>query len=83
VTHCTTRYANNRLEQDHRAIKQRIRPMQHFKRFDSAARFCSAQNEVRHFFRFPPPGRRPAPLRWQRRLRHQQFTMLEKLLLAV
>jgi hypothetical protein len=47
-----------------------------------AARFCSAQNEVRHFFRFPSPGRRPAPLRWQRRLRHHQFTMLRKLMLA-
>jgi hypothetical protein len=82
VTHCTRRFANNRLEQDHRAIKQRVRSMQQFKRFDSAARFCLAQNEVQHFFRFPPPGRRPAPLRWQRRLRHQQFTMLQKMLLA-
>jgi hypothetical protein len=56
--------------------------MQQFKRLASAARFCAAHNEVHHFFRLPPPGRRLAPLRWQRRLRHQQFTMLQKMLLA-
>ena len=56
--------------------------MQQFRCFDSAARFCHAHDEVRHFFRFPPPGRRPVPLRWQRRLRHQQFTMLQKMMLA-
>jgi transposase-like protein len=82
VTHCTTRYANNRLEQDHRAIQQRIRPLQQFKCFVSAARFCSAQNEVHHFLRLPPRGRRPIPLRWQRRLRHQQFIMLRRMMLA-
>jgi putative transposase len=40
LTPHTTRYANNPLEQRHRAVKQRIRPMLGFKRFDSAARFC-------------------------------------------
>lgn len=81
VTHCPTRYANNRLEQDHRAIKQ-AGPCYDFKRFASAARFCHVHDEVRHFFRFRPPGRRSAPLRWQRRLRHQQFAMLQKMMLA-
>jgi hypothetical protein len=42
----------------------------------------AALNEVHHFFRRPPPGRRPVPLRWQRRLRHQHFTMLHKMRLA-
>jgi len=28
---------NNLIEQDHRRVKQRIRPMQGFKRFDHAA----------------------------------------------
>src|SRR5262245_5684484 len=78
ITHRTTRYANNLLEQSHRAIKQRTRPMLVFKRFDSAARFCSAHDEVRNFLRLPKRGRRPAPLRWQR----HQFSMLRELMLA-
>jgi putative transposase len=82
VTHQTTRYANNLLEQRHRAIKQRTRPMRRFKRFDSAARFCHAHDEVRHFLRFQPVGHRAAPLAWQRRMRHQQFTLLRAMMLA-
>src|SRR3954451_218601 len=31
------KYLNNRIEQDHRRVKQRIGPMLGFKRFDSAA----------------------------------------------
>jgi transposase-like protein len=31
-----TRYLNNRIEQDHRAIKRRVRPMLGFKAMDSA-----------------------------------------------
>jgi transposase-like protein len=82
VTHCTRRYSNNLLEQSHRAIKQRTHPMLGFKRFDSAARFCTAHDEVHHFLRFQPGGQRPAPLAWQRRLRHHQFTLLREMLLA-
>jgi len=32
----TNRYLNNLIEQDHRHVKQRVRPMLGFKRFDSA-----------------------------------------------
>ena len=32
----TNRYLNNLIEQDHRRVKQRVRPMLGFKRFDSA-----------------------------------------------
>ncbi len=32
----TNRYINNGIEQDHRRVKQRVRPMLGFKRFDSA-----------------------------------------------
>ncbi len=56
VSQQTTRYANNLLEQNHRAVKQRIRPMQQFKWFASAARFCQAHDEVRNFFRCRPLG---------------------------
>jgi putative transposase len=66
VTHRRTRYANNLLEQSHRAVKQRLRPTLGFKCFDSAARFCHARDEVQNFLRIPTLGCRPAPLRWQR-----------------
>ena len=42
VQHRTTRYLNNFMEQDHRAVKQRYYPMRGFGSFASAARFCSA-----------------------------------------
>src|SRR4051794_38639647 len=42
VRHRTSRYLNNRLEQDHRGLKGRYRPMRGFKCPRSAARFCRA-----------------------------------------
>ena len=33
----TSKYLNNLIEQDHRKVKQRVRPMLGFKRFDYAA----------------------------------------------
>jgi transposase-like protein len=33
----SSKHLNNRIEQDHRRTKQRIRPMLGFKRFDNAA----------------------------------------------
>jgi putative transposase len=56
VRHRTNRYLNNHLEQDHRGIKQRIRPMGGFKSVASATRFCQAHDEVRNFLR--PRSRR-------------------------
>src|SRR5450631_3412724 len=50
VEHRTNRYLNNRIEQDHRAVKQRYYPMRGFRAFESAARFCTAFNEVRQYF---------------------------------
>ena len=49
VHHRTNRYLNNHLEQDHRGIKQRPRPMGGFKRVESAKRFCRVHDEVRNF----------------------------------
>src|SRR5216684_604864 len=51
VIHRCNRYLNNRIEQDHRGIKQRYYPMRGFGSFESAARFCPAFDEVRHYFR--------------------------------
>jgi putative transposase len=51
VRHRTSRYLNNRLEQDHRGIKGRYRPMRGFKCPGSAARFCRGHDELRDFLR--------------------------------
>ena len=51
VRHRTSRYLNNRLEQDHRGIKGRYRPMRGFKCPQSAARFCRSHDELRNFLR--------------------------------
>lgn len=56
VRHRTNRYLNNHLEQDHRGIKQRTRPMGGFKSVESAQRFCRVHDEVRNFLR--PRSRR-------------------------
>ena len=49
VRHRTNPYSNNHLEQDHRGIKQRSRPMGGFKSVESAKRFCRVHDEVRNF----------------------------------
>jgi putative transposase len=51
VIHCCNRYLNNRLEQDHRGVKQRYYPMRGFRSVVSAARFCRAFDEMRQFLR--------------------------------
>jgi putative transposase len=51
VRHRTSRYKNNGLEQDHRGLKGRYRPMRGFKCPRSAARFCRGYDELRNFFR--------------------------------
>jgi putative transposase len=68
VTHRTNHYLNNHLEQDHRGVKQRTRPMLGFKNFVSAARFCQVYEEVRNFFRTRSGRNQPVSLVWQRML---------------
>jgi len=51
VQHRTNKYLNNRLEQDHRGIKQRYYPMRGFGTVEAAARFCRAFDELRNYFR--------------------------------
>jgi putative transposase len=51
VHHRTNVYLNNRLEQDYRGIKGRIRCMRRFKEHDAADRFCREHECV------PPRGR--------------------------
>ena len=51
VRHRTSAYLNNRLEQDHRGIKGRIRCMRDFKSHDAASRFCREHGELRNLLR--------------------------------
>ncbi len=51
VEHRKSAYKNNRLEQDHRGIKGRIRCMRGFKSFASAGRFCRSHDELRNHLR--------------------------------
>ena len=59
VRHRTSRYLNNRLEQDHRGIKGRYRPMRGLKCVRSAARFCQGYDELRNFLRPRPSHHQP------------------------
>jgi transposase-like protein len=68
VRHRCNPYLNNRVEQDHRGIKQRYYPMRGFGTVDAAARFCRAFDEQRHYFRMRTTMRqRVPPLAEQRR----------------
>jgi transposase-like protein len=55
------RWLNNRVEQDHRDIKQRYYPLRGFGNFDVAARFCRAFVEQRQYFRLRPGMCQPLP----------------------
>jgi transposase-like protein len=73
VRHRTNRYLNNHLEQDHRGIKQRVRPMGGFKSVVSATRFCRVHDEVRNFLR-PRSYRNEVVSLAQRRILHTART---------
>ncbi len=74
VAHRCSRYLNNRIEQDHRGIKQRYYPMRGFGSVAAAARFCPAFEEQRLYVRARsrPQGR--IPLAAQRCLFQDRWT---------
>ncbi len=82
VQHRTSRYMNNRMEQDHRGIKQRYYPMRGFGSFVSAARFCSAHDELRGHFRSSHHLNETVSLAEQRRLFQEQWGAVCALLQA-
>jgi transposase-like protein len=51
VLHRNNQYLKNRMEQNHRGIKQRYYPMLGFKQFESPSRFCTAFGELRNYLR--------------------------------
>lgn len=82
VEHRTNKYLNNRLEQDHRGIKQRYYPMRGIGSFASASRFCSAFDEQGDYFRHRTKPRETVPLSEQRRMFRQRFGALQYLLMV-
>jgi transposase-like protein len=68
VTHRTSAYRNNGLEQDHRGIKGRIRCMRGFKSFTSAERFCRSYDELRNQLRPRVRHNQPVPTSRRRML---------------
>jgi len=61
VVHRCNPYLNNRIEQDHRGVKQRYYPMRGFESFEAAARFCRAFDEQRQYFRLRTRMCEPLP----------------------
>jgi transposase-like protein len=82
VLHRTNTYLNNRLEQDHRGIKQRYYPMRGFGSFASAARFCKAFDEVRQFFRVRTTMKQHVSLEQQRELFRHRLDALKDIMLV-
>ena len=83
VLHRTNKYLNNRLEQDHRGVKQRYYPMHGFGNFDSAARFCSAFDELRNYLRPLSTMGEPVSLSEQRRAFLDRLTALKDVMRAI
>jgi putative transposase len=79
VIHRTNRYLNNHLEQDHRGIKQRYRPMCGFRHGSTAAHFCRLFDEVRAFLRPRSHRNQPLSLKQRRALHQEQFARLMSL----
>jgi transposase-like protein len=77
VVHRTNVSLNNRIEQDHRGIKQRSYPMRGFGSVASAARFCRAFDEVRQFFRVRIIMEQKVSLAQKREAFHQQLDDLK------
>ena len=82
VTHRTNRYLNNAVEQDHRGIKQRYRPMSGFKAFPTAAHFCRLFDEIRALFRPQSHPNQYLSLCQRRCLHQDRFAQLMSMMAA-
>jgi transposase-like protein len=82
VLHRCNPYLNNRLEQDHRGIKQRYYPMRGFGSVASASRFCRAFDEVRQFFRVRTTLKQKVSLVQQREMFRQRLDVLKTMVLV-
>ena len=82
VIHRCNPYLNNRLEQDHRGIKQRYDPMRGFRSVTSASRFCRAFDEVRQFFRVRTTMKQQISLAHQREASRHRLEALKAMVLV-
>jgi transposase-like protein len=82
VRHRTSKYLNNRLEQDHQGIKQRYYPMRGFGTVEAAARFCAAFDELRNYLRPRRTIGEVVSLLEQRQAFLQRFAVLQTLMQA-
>ncbi len=82
VMHRTNAYLNNRLEQDHRGVKQRYYPMRGFGSFESAARFCCAFDELRNYLRPRQRMGETVSLEQQRRVFRERLAALQALMMV-
>src|SRR5688500_16116765 len=80
LEHRTSKYLNNHLEQDHRGVKGRYRPMRGFQTHTSAARFCRAHDEVRDFFRPATRRKEHVPAARRRAIYVQRVAALRDML---
>ena len=76
--HRTGRWRNNRLEQDHRRLKGRYKPMRGFKNPENAERFCQAYDEQRNFFSFRRVHKDKRKEIWKRADFKSKFYQLKK-----
>ncbi|NQW20602.1 MAG: IS6 family transposase, partial [Chloroflexi bacterium] len=76
VLHRHNQYLNNRMEQNHRGIKQRYYPMLGFKQFESASRFCTAFDELRNYLRVQFSGSEHVPAEVRRKIFTSKWSTL-------
>lgn len=82
VEHRTSAYKNNRLEQDHRGVKGRIRCMRGFKEVSAAGRFCRGYDELRAFLRLRTRHNQHVPANRRRLLHLRRATTVLAILRA-
>ncbi len=82
VEHRVSDCLTNRIEQDHRGVKQRYYPMLGFGAFESAKRYCQAFDEVRNFFRSRSRMREFVSLSERRQLFVNQVQQLQSIFQA-
>lgn len=83
VQHRMNKYLSNRLEPDHRGIKQRYYPMRGFGTVEAAARFCCAFDGLRNYLRPHCTTGEVVSLREQRRASLQRLDALQTAIQAV
>jgi transposase-like protein len=82
VRHRTSRYLNNRIEQDHRGIKSRYDPMRGFGATPSAARFCLCHDEHRNHLRLSRQRRTSSASARRRHFIRRSQSVLDVLIAA-